>query len=103
MRKPIVRLCPPVEYAQGITIDSVKNVVYTEADIDEILVELNASVSGRKAAALISSKPNLDIAHLIAGADMTSVRLACPSSRGESIELTLVDGAWKRARDHAAH
>lgn len=90
-------------YTRSISIDSVKNVVYTDADIDEILAELNASVSGRNDAALISSKPNLDIALLIAGAGMTSVRLACPTEHGESIGLTLVDGARKRACDHAAH
>ena len=99
LREPIDHLCTPLGYARSISIDSVKNVVYTDADIDEILAELNASVRGRTHSALISSKPNLDIAHLIAGAGMTSVRLACRAEHGGSIELTLVDGPGKRARN----
>lgn len=96
-------LCTPLGYARPIDTVQFQNVAYSDADIDEILAELNASAAGQRRPTALSSTSNQEIAHLIGGAGMTSVRLACPTEHGESIELTLVDGARKRARDHAAH
>ena len=92
----------PGALRSGISNESTKNVVYTDADIDEILVHLNAST--RKPPASIDWQQrqlNLEIARLIAGAGLDTITLACPSDLGDTVELTLVDGIWKRARDHA--
>ncbi|WP_026372809.1 hypothetical protein [Agrococcus lahaulensis] len=91
-----------MEYARRITIESVKNVASTGADTDEILAELNASPAGHRRSAALSSPSHQEIALPIAGAGMNRMHLADATEHGESIELTLVDGAWKRARDHAA-
>lgn len=103
MRKPIAHLCTPVEYARSITIESVKNVASTGADTDEILAELNASPAGHRRSAALSSTSHQEIALPIAGAGMNRMHLADATEHGESIEHTLVDGASKRVRDHAAH
>ncbi|QUW18217.1 hypothetical protein [Agrococcus sp. Marseille-Q4369] len=93
-----------MEYARRITIDSVKNVASTDADTDEILAEPNASPAGhhRRSAAL-SSPSHQEIALPIAGAGVNRVHLADATEHGASIEHTLVEGASKRVRHHAAH
>jgi hypothetical protein len=101
--KPVTLLCTPVGYARLIDTVQFPNVAYSDADIDELLAELNSSLAGHRRPTALISTPNQEVAHLIAGAGMSAVRLACPAEQGDSIELTLVDGAWKRARDHAAH
>lgn len=70
--------------------------MYTDADIDEILAELNASSAGSVSLLEPASRANREIARILAGSGLTSIRLACPTEHGETVELTLVDGVWKR-------
>lgn len=86
-------------YGGCIDTDLDESVVYTEADIDEILGHLNASVAGSLSLIDRASRSNLEIARLIGGSGLTSIRLACPTRRGESVELIRHQGVWQLA-DH---
>ena len=67
------------------------------AQIQEILADLNANVRGLQSLHVWASQRDLDIARLTAGANLTYIRLAGRDERGDPIVLMLLDNVWERA------
>lgn len=70
---------------------------YSDAQIQEILADLNANVRGLQSLHVWASQRDLDIARLTAGANLTYIRLAGRDERGDPIVLMLLDNVWERA------
>lgn len=72
------------------------NVALNEAQIDELLLELNAHISGPQELRAWASRTTIDIDRLIATPKLTYIRLVRRDTSGASIVLMLLDGMWER-------
>jgi hypothetical protein len=73
------------------------NVALTEAQIDELLLELNTHISGAEGLRAWASHTTVAIDRLTATPTLTYIRLGRRDPSGASIVLMLLDGVWERA------
>ncbi|GAA1419360.1 hypothetical protein [Agrococcus citreus] len=72
------------------------NVALTEAQIDELLLELNTQITGPEELRAWASHTTVAIDRLTATPTLTYLRLVRRDPSGASIVLMLLDGAWER-------
>lgn len=72
------------------------NVALNEAQIDELLLELNTRISGPEELRAWASHTTVDIDRLTATPTLTYIRLARRDTTGCGIVLMLLDGVWER-------
>jgi len=73
------------------------NVAFNEAQIDELLLDLNTHVTGPEDLRAWASDRTVDIDRLTATHSLTYIRLARHDDHGAAIVLMLLDGVWERA------
>ena len=79
-----------------MTPDPGQNVALNEAQIDELLLELNLRISGPEQLRAWASATTVDIDRVTATPTLTYVRLGRPDASGDRIVLMLLDGVWER-------
>lgn len=68
-----------------------------DAQIDDLLLELNARVTGPEELRAWASETTVEIDRLTATPALTYVRLDQRDSEGTTIVLMLLEGVWERA------
>ena len=71
--------------------------VFSDSQIDELIAELNASVTGLQSLHTWAGRSGLAIHRLVESPALTYVRLVARDERGEPIVLMLLEHAWERA------
>ncbi len=79
-----------------MTLDPGLNVAWTEAQIDELLLELNTRIAGPDQLRAWASDTTVEIDRLTATPTLTYIRLGRTDATGDSIVLMLLDGVWER-------
>lgn len=70
---------------------------YTDADIDAILDDLNATATDPQQVHAWAARSGISVTRAVAIPDLTYVRLAGKDEAGGYIVLMLLDGTWERA------
>lgn len=70
---------------------------YTDADIDAIVDDLNATATDAERVHAWAARSGVPITRAVAIPDLTYVRLAGKDESGGYIVLMLLDGTWERA------
>lgn len=78
-----------------MTQGSTLHVALNEAQIDELLLELNTRISGAEELRAWASDTTVEIDRLTATPTLTYIRLA-QRDHGGAIVLMLLDGVWER-------
>ncbi|MGC5075705.1 hypothetical protein [Agrococcus sp. DT81.2] len=73
------------------------NVAFSEAQIEELLLDLNTHVTGPEGLRAWASDTAVDVDRLTATPILTYIRLARHDDHGCVIVLMLLDGVWERA------
>ncbi|MFP5251042.1 MAG: hypothetical protein ACLGHD_01585 [Actinomycetes bacterium] len=73
------------------------NVAYNEAQLEELLLELNRCAHDAEQLRAWAARTTVEIERLMAGESLMYVRLAGGDEHGDAIVLMLLDGVWERA------
>jgi len=86
-----------VRYVSSIETNLTQHDAFSDSQVDELIAELNASVTGLQSLHTWAAQSGLATDRLVESPALTYVRLAARDERGEPIVLMRLEHVWERA------